>query len=117
MNADTGLKARSAARRFAQRLGQAYPAALACLRDDLDELLTCFRYKTFAERRAVRTTNAIKSRFREVRRRSRPAGVFQDRTSMDRIPFAVCEFRRNPATDSDLVPTTDSDLMPAAVPI
>ena len=34
-------------------------------------------------------TNAIERRFREVRRRTRPMGVFQDRTSMDRILFAV----------------------------
>ncbi len=63
--------------------------AVACLRNDLDELLTCFRYKTLEERKAVRTTNAIERRFREVRRRTRPMGVFQDRTSMDRILFAV----------------------------
>jgi hypothetical protein len=59
------------------------------MRNDLDELLTCFRYKTVAERRAVRTTNGIERRFCEVRRRTRPMGVFQDRTSMDRILFAV----------------------------
>ena len=81
------MKARSAARRFAKRWGQAYPAA--CLRNDLDELLTCFRYKTLAQRKALRTTNAIERRFREVRRRTRPMGVFKDRTSMDRILFAV----------------------------
>ncbi len=54
MNAEDARKARSAARRFAERWGQAYPAAVTCLRDDLDELLTCFRYKTLAQRRAVR---------------------------------------------------------------
>ena len=37
----------------------------------------------------MRTTNAIERRFREVRRRTRPMGVFQDKTSMDRILFAV----------------------------
>lgn len=89
MNAPTLTKARSAARRFADRWQQAYPKAVQCLRNDLDELLTCFRYKTLAERKAVRTTNAIERRFREVRRRTRPMGVFQDRTSMDRILFAV----------------------------
>ena len=51
--------------------------------------LTCFRYTTLEERKAVRTTNAIERRFREVRRRTRPMGTFQDRTSMDRILFAV----------------------------
>ena len=89
MNAATLVAARAAARRFADRWQESYPKAVACLRNDLDELLTCFRYKAFAERKAVRTTNAIERRFREVRRRTRPMGVFQDRTSMDRILFAV----------------------------
>jgi putative transposase len=89
MNAANAPAARSAARRFAERFADQYPAAVACLRNDLDELLTCFRYKTEVQRRAVRTTNAIERRFREVRRRTRPMGTFQDRTSMDRILFAV----------------------------
>ncbi len=89
MNAENRSKARAAARRFADRWQAAYPKAVKCLRDDLDELLTCFRYETEEARKAVRTTNAIERRFREVRRRTRPMGVFQDRTSMDRILFAV----------------------------
>jgi len=89
MNAPNRLAARSAARRFAECFEQQYPAAVACLRNDLDELLTCFRYKSEGERRAVRTTNAVERRFREVRRRTRPMGTFQDKTSMDRILFAV----------------------------
>jgi transposase-like protein len=89
MNADNLVAARAAARRFADRWQATYPKAVACLRNDLDELLICFRYKTLAERKAVRTTNAIERRFREVRRRTRPMGVFQDKTSMDRILFAV----------------------------
>lgn len=89
MNADNAPKAREAARRLADRFEAAYPKAVACLRNDLDDLLTCFRYKTEKERKRVRTTNAIERRFREVRRRTRPMGVFQDRTSMDRILYAV----------------------------
>lgn len=89
MNAPNQPAARHAARRFADRFGHVCPAAVACLRDDLDQLLTCFRYKTLDQRKAVRTTNAIERRFREVRRRTRPMGTFQDRTSMDRILFAV----------------------------
>lgn len=89
MNAGTLPQARSAARRFAQRWQQTYPKAVRCLRDDLDELLTCWRYKSLDQRKKVRTTNAIERRFREVRRRTRPMGVFSDRTSMDRILFAV----------------------------
>jgi len=89
MNADTLPQAQAAARRLADRFEDDYPKAVHCLRDDLDDLLTCFRYKTLKERKRVRTTNAIERRFREVRRRTRPMGVFQDRTSMDRILFAV----------------------------
>ena len=89
MNAETLPKAQAAARRFADRFEGDYPKDVACLRDDLDDLLTCFRYKTLKERKRIRTTNAIERRFREVRRRTRPTGVFQERTSMDRILFAV----------------------------
>ena len=89
MNAANAPAARAAARRFAERFQEQYPAAVACLRNDLDDLLTCFRYNSEAQRRAVRTTNAVERRFREVRRRTRPMGTFQDRTSMDRILFAV----------------------------
>jgi putative transposase len=89
MNAPNAPAARAAARRFADRFKLKYPNAVACLRSDLDELLTCFRYKSEDQRRKVRTTNAIERRFREVRRRTRPMGTFQDKTSMDRILFAV----------------------------
>jgi putative transposase len=89
MNATTLPAAWSAARRFADRWEDLYPKAVACLRADLADLLTCFRYPTVEERKTVRTTNAIERRFREIRRRTRPMGTFQDRTSMDRILFAV----------------------------
>jgi transposase-like protein len=89
MNATTLPAAWSAARRLADRWQSLYPKAVTCLRADLDDLLTCFRYPTIHERKAVRTTNAIERRFREVRRRTRPMGTFQDKTSMDRILFAV----------------------------
>jgi transposase-like protein len=89
MNATTLPAAWSAARGFADRWENLYPKAVACLRTDLADLLTCFCYPTLAERKAVRTTNAIERRFREVRRRTRPMGTFRDKTSMDRILFAV----------------------------
>ncbi|NJM30497.1 MAG: IS256 family transposase [Rhizobiales bacterium] len=89
VNAPGIVKARAAARSFAGSFQEAYPRAVACLRDDLDELLTCFRYTSPEKRKQVRTTNAIERRFREVRRRTRPMGTFQDITSMDRILFAV----------------------------
>jgi len=81
--------ARKAARRFADRWIARYPAAVRCLQVDLDDLLTFFRFSDPTWRRATRTTNAIERRFREVRRRTRPMGVFSDKTSLDRILFAV----------------------------
>ena len=52
-----------------------------------------FRYPTPDGRRRVRTTNAIERRFREVRRRTRPMGTFRDRTSMERVLFAIFSYR------------------------
>jgi len=81
--------ARRAARRFADRWEERYPRAVHCLRQDLDSLLEFLHFQDDAWRTAARTTNAIERRFREVRRRTRPMGVFSDRTSMERILFAV----------------------------
>lgn len=66
-----------------------YPAAVKCLRGDLDDLLTFFGFADTSFRRKVQTTNAIERIFREVRRRTRPMGVFENRTSMERILYAV----------------------------
>ena len=89
MHAKNLMQARKVAGRFSRRWGKRYPKAVKCLRDDLDELLECFRFRSLKWRKAVRTTNAIERRFREVKRRTRPMGVFSDRTSMNRILFAV----------------------------
>jgi transposase-like protein len=91
-HAHNQVLARKAARYFAERWGKSYPKALACLGDDLEELLTFFRYHDPEWRKATRTTNAIERRFVEVRRRTRPMGVFSDRTSMERILFAVFSY-------------------------
>jgi hypothetical protein len=53
-----------------------------------DALLTGFRHDTLLERKAVCTSNSIEHRFHEVRR-TRSKRVFQDRTLMARILFAV----------------------------
>jgi transposase-like protein len=83
------VEARTAARRFADRWERPYPKLVRSLREDLDSLLEFFRFDTDDWRKMCRTTNAIERRFREVRRRTRPMGVFSDRTSMDRILYAI----------------------------
>ena len=89
MNAPGIAQARMAAKRFSVRWGALYPEAVACLRADLDALLTFLRFQDPAWRKAVRTTNAIERRFVEVRRRTRPMGVFFDTTSIERILYAI----------------------------
>ena len=82
-------EARSAARRWSNTWENIYPAAVKWLRDDLDDLLTFFVFTDPSFRRKVRTTKAIERIFREVRRRTRPMGVFENRTSIERILYAV----------------------------
>ena len=89
MNAKSEWDARSAARTFADHWEKQYPGAVKSLRVDLQNMLTCWKYDDLKTRKSVRTTNAIERRFREVRRRTRPMGTFQDTTSMDRILYAI----------------------------
>ena len=64
------------------------PKAVACLREDLEELLTFLDFPA-AQRVKLRTTNVIERCFREVRRRTRPIGCFTNPASCDRITYAV----------------------------
>jgi transposase-like protein len=82
-------RAQQAAQRFCQRWERIYPKATQCLKTDLPELLTFLQIDSSLPATALRTTNAIERRFREVRRRSRPMGTFSDHTSLDRIMFSV----------------------------
>ncbi len=83
------FQARQRAGQWKKEWEHTYPAAVRCLLTDIDDLLTCFQFKDPAFRKSIRTTNLIERRFREVRRRTRPMGAFSDRTSMDRILYAV----------------------------
>lgn len=81
--------AQKAAQRFVGKWQSLYPQATQCLKADLPELLTFLQISVPLPSTALRTTNAIERRFREVRRRTRPMGVFSDHTSIDRIVFSV----------------------------
>jgi putative transposase len=81
--------AQSAIGEFCSKWKLQYPKAVACLLSDEEQLLSFFQVKNPDLWPQVRTTNAIERRFREVRRRTRPMGVFSDRTSMERILYAV----------------------------
>lgn len=82
-------RAQQAAQRFVNRWERLYPQATRCLKADLPELLTFLQASVSLPPTALRTTNAVERRFREVRRRTRPMGVFSNHTSIDRIMFSV----------------------------
>lgn len=82
-------KARTALKNFANTWGCIYPKALASLKDSVEELLAFFNIKKPELWPKIRTTNLIERRFVELRRRTRPMGVFSDKTSMDRILYAI----------------------------
>jgi putative transposase len=85
-----GLKqAQTALKRFANKWGLLYPKALASLKECIEELLAFFKIQDPNLWPKIRTTNIIERRFRELRRRTRPMGVFSDKTSMERILYAV----------------------------
>jgi putative transposase len=85
--------------RFGHRWHQRYPKAVRQITRDVEELLNFFVFNDPDWCRLVRTTNAIERRFREVRRRTRPMGVFSDRTSIERILYAVFSYEnRNQGT-------------------
>jgi transposase-like protein len=76
------------------------------LESEIDDLLSFYQVKLSSKERQglnakeiqqaqmmlwkkIRTTNLIERAFREVKRRTRPMGVFGNRSSMERILYAV----------------------------
>jgi len=91
---------------FCQKYRKVYLGAVKSLESEVENLLSFYQVKLSPmERkgrgaqelqkaqealwRKIRTTNPIERAFREVRRRTRPMGVFVNRNSMERILFAV----------------------------
>jgi putative transposase len=90
--APTLQRAQKALGQFCSRWKDLYPKAVRCLVSDEEDLLSFFKVKEPTLWPQIRTTNAIERRFREVRRRTRPMGTFSDRTSMERILYAVFSY-------------------------
>ena len=89
----SGLReAQGAVGSFYARWRHLYPKAISSLLAHEEELLSFLQLKEPSLWPQIRTTNAIERRFREVRRRTRPMGVFSDRTSMERILYSVFSY-------------------------
>jgi transposase-like protein len=91
---------------FCQKYRKAYPGAVKTLESEIEDLLSFYQVKLSSKERQglnakeiqqaqmalwkkIRTTNLIERAFREVKRRTRPMGVFVNRNSMERILYAV----------------------------
>lgn len=91
---------------FCRKYRKVYPEAVKSLESEIEDLLSFNQVKLSpTERkgrgaqelqkaqealwRRIRTTNPIERAFREVKRRTRPMGVFANRGSMERILYAV----------------------------
>lgn len=91
---------------FCQKYRKAYPGAVKSLESEIDDLLSFYQIKLSTKERQglgardlqtaqmalwrkIRTTNLIERAFREVKRRTRPMGVFVNRESIERILYAV----------------------------
>ena len=81
-------EARQASARFKWNWQNVYPGPVQRLERDLPERLNFFQLPQHLWRK-LRTTNAIERCFVEVRRRTRPLGVFTNVQSVDRIVDAI----------------------------
>jgi transposase-like protein len=80
--------ARAAADRLINTFDRAFPAAVACFRDDLNALLAIHRVPV-RHRIRVRTTNLAERSFVEERRRTKVIGRFGDERSAMKLVFAT----------------------------
>ena len=91
---------------FCQKYRKLYPEAVKSLESEINDLVSFYEVKLSLEERKgcdaegleraqealwrrIRTTNLIERAFEEVKRRTRPMGVFGNRGSMERILYAV----------------------------
>jgi putative transposase len=88
MTAPSGGVAANRFREWKGRWQGRLPKAVACLERDFDKLIPIFSFPAEI-RRMIRTTNVIERSFREVRRRLKVMGYFQNGASCQRIVYAV----------------------------
>jgi transposase-like protein len=108
---------------FCQKYRRIYPSAVRSLEREIDDLLSFYQVKLSQKEktglgaeelqkaqealwRKLRTTNLIERAFREVRRRTRPMGVFNNRNSMERIIFAVFYYLNHKGQEETPFPFT-----------
>jgi len=75
--ASTYEHAKEAVELFKDRWGKKYPSAVEILMEDIELCLTYYKYP-YSHWKRLRTTNVVERSFREVKRRTKGVGRFQD---------------------------------------
>ena len=91
MYAPTSAMAAKRFRQWKKKWQDRIPKAVKCLEDDFDRLIPIFSFPEDI-RKMIRTTNVIERCFREVRRRLKVMGYFQNSASADRIVYSLVAF-------------------------
>ena len=91
MRAKSGGVAANLFRAWRKKWLKLVPKAVKCLEDDFDRLIPVFEFPQQI-RKKIRSTNVIERCFREVRRRLKVMGYFQNYKSCNRIIFALFEY-------------------------
>lgn len=86
----TRLEAEGKIKTLADSLARDYPKAAACAREDLDRMLTYFKFPK-ASWKSLRTTNPIESTFASVRLRTNAAKRFRTGASALYLVFKLIE--------------------------
>ena len=91
MYAKSSATAAQRFRAWKKRWQNKIPKAVNCLEKDFDRLIPIFEFPKEI-RKMIRTTNVIERCFREVRRRLKVMGYFQNSRSCDRIIYAIFNY-------------------------
>jgi len=91
MYASSSTTAAKRFRAWKKRWQNKIPKAVNCLEKDFDKLIPVFQFPQ-PLRKIIRTTNVIERCFREVRRRLKVMGYFQNSKSCDRIIYAIFNY-------------------------
>jgi transposase-like protein len=75
--ASTYEHAKEAVELFKDRWGKKYPSAVEILMEDIELCMTYYKYP-YRHWKRIRTTNVVERSFREVKRRTKGVGRFQD---------------------------------------
>jgi putative transposase len=93
--ASTYEHAKEAVELFRKKWGMKYPSAVECLKENIEDCLTYYKYP-YQHWLRIRTTNIVERSFKEVKRRVKVAGRFQnEERALTMVYWQLKELRWN----------------------